>query len=330
MQSTVLTCTGVKAARRVEEKLLDATSPSPRRRAFSVVCCGADHFRDPAADTDTDIAAAAAMITNSNNTNNLQSNLPQLVYEAWLRWRQRRWWQLANDGAVEEDEAEVKEAVCGEVTTALTEQLYEYILKHTREPPALKRLREATAAMPGSRMQVTPEQGQLMAMLAQLVGATRAIEVGVYTGYSSACVALALPQDGLLVACENDAKVVKVAEKAWEDAGVRHKVDLRIAPAAETLNKLVEEGQTDSFDLAFVDADKRNYGLYYELLLKLVRPGGLIAIDNVFWYGKVADLQVDDKATVAIRELTDSLFVDERISFTLVPVGDGMALCRRR
>ncbi|GBF94855.1 caffeoyl- O-methyltransferase [Raphidocelis subcapitata] len=212
----------------------------------------------------------------------------------------------------------------------MTDRLYTYLLAHTREPPILRRLREETAGMHGAQMQISPEQGQFMGLLTELLGVRRALEVGVFTGYSSLAVAMALPPDGRLVALDKDAKSMEVARRYWREAGVGHKVDSRLAPADESLAALLAEHGPGSFDFAFIDADKRAYPRYFEACLQLVRPGGLIAVDNVLFYGKVADEQVQDKATVALREFNSSVLSDPRVSLSIVPVGDGMALCRKR
>uniref|UniRef100_A0A0D3GWF9 Caffeoyl-CoA O-methyltransferase n=1 Tax=Oryza barthii TaxID=65489 RepID=A0A0D3GWF9_9ORYZ len=180
----------------------------------------------------------------------------------------------------------------------------------------LKELREETAAMRGSQMQVSPAQAQLLAMLAQILGAQRCIEVGVYTGYSSLAVALALPESGRLVACERDERCLEVAKKYYQRAGVAHKVDVKHALAADSLKLLI-------------DGDKRMYEEYYELLLKLVRVGGLIVIDNVLWYGRVADPLVNDRKTISIRNFNKKLLEDNRVSISMVPIGDGMTICRK-
>ncbi|CAN6466161.1 unnamed protein product [Victoria cruziana] len=172
---------------------------------------------------------------------------------------------------------------------SITPQLYRYILDNVREPVILRELREETAALHGSQMQVSPDQAQLLAMLVQILGAQRCIEVGIYTGYSSLAVALVLPESGRLVACERDDRCLRIAEKYYERAGVSHKVTIKHALAVDSLETMIKEGEAGSYDFAFVDAEKRNYCKYYELLLKLVRPGGVIVIDNVLWHGKVAD-----------------------------------------
>lgn len=213
----------------------------------------------------------------------------------------------------------------------LDDELYEYLLKVSlREADSLRRLREETAAMPLSIMQIAPEQGQFMALLVELTGALRCIEVGVFTGYSSLAVALALPPEGRIIACDVSEEFTAVARRHWEQAGVAHKIDLRLAPAIETLDGLLAEGGAGAYDFAFIDAEKTEYGDYYERLLTLLRPGGLILIDNVLWSGRVADRESDDDDTKAIRAFNEKLATDERISLSMLPVADGLTLARKR
>ncbi|THU45484.1 hypothetical protein C4D60_Mb02t18410 [Musa balbisiana] len=213
---------------------------------------------------------------------------------------------------------------------SVTPQLYDYILSNVREPPILRELREETATMPGSQMQVSPDQAQLLAMLVQILGAQRCIEVGIYTGYSSLAIALVLPESGRLVACERDVKCLEIAKKYYERAGVSHKVDIKHGLAVESLRSLIQNGESCSFDFAFVDAEKRMYSEYFELLLQLVRIGGLIVIDNVLWHGKVADPQVNDSKTISLRNFNRKILEDKRISTSMVPIGDGMTICQKR
>ena len=214
---------------------------------------------------------------------------------------------------------------------ALTDSLYEYLLASSlREPPLLARLREETAALPNARMQIAPEQGQFMALLVRLMGARRCLEVGVFTGYSSLAIALALPEDGRIVACDVSEKWTSVARRYWAEAGVEHKMELRIAPALETLEHLLASGEAGSIDFAFLDADKENYTRYYELALGLLRPGGLIVADNTLWSGRVADPANNEAATLALRRFNASLHRDERVELSLVPIGDGLTLARKR
>ena len=213
----------------------------------------------------------------------------------------------------------------------LDERVYEYLLNVSlREADSLRRLREETAAMPLAIMQIAPEQGQFMALLVELTGALRCIEVGVFTGYSSLAVALALPADGHITACDISEEFTAVARRYWAEAGVDHKIDLRLAPALETLDALIAEGGAGTYDFAFVDADKSEYGDYYERLLTLLRPGGLILIDNVLWSGRVADPEIQTADTVAIRAFNEKLKRDERISLSMLPVADGLTFARKR
>jgi len=212
-------------------------------------------------------------------------------------------------------------------TTGLEKTLAEYIQSISlREPDILRQLREETAKLSMAQMQISPEQGQLMALLVQLMGAKKTLEIGVFTGYSALAVALVLPVDGKVIACDISEEYTAIAKDFWARAGVSEKIDLRIAPALETLEKLITEGETGSFDLAFIDADKRNYENYYERALILLRPGGLILIDNVLWSGKVADSTITDKQTQAIRKFNQKLHQDSRISLSLIAIADGLTL----
>jgi caffeoyl-CoA O-methyltransferase len=216
-------------------------------------------------------------------------------------------------------------------TLGFDNQLYDYFLSVSlREPDILRQLREETSHHPRAIMQIAPEQGQFMALLIQLLGATKTLEVGVFTGYSSLCVALALPPNGKIVACDVSEDFTAIARRYWEAAGVADKIDLRLAPALETLDKLIATGQAGTFDFAFIDADKENYQGYYERSLQLVRPGGLIAIDNVLWSGRVADPQVHDSSTQALQALNEKLHHDERITLSMVPIADGLTLALKR
>lgn len=199
-----------------------------------------------------------------------------------------------------------------------------------REPELLRRLRDETAARPDSGMQVSPEQGQFLGMLVRVVCARRALEVGVFTGLSSLHMALAMPPEGRLIACDVDAESTAIARRYWREAGVEDKIDLRIAPALGTLDVLLAAGAAGSFDFAFVDADKENYQRYYDRVLKLLRPGGLAAFDNVLWHGRVIDEAAQDNDTRAIREFNAKLHVDERVWLSLVPLGDGLTLALKR
>ena len=216
-------------------------------------------------------------------------------------------------------------------TLGLSTQLYDYLLDASlREPEILTKLRQETAQLPMGRMQIAPEQGQFMALLVQLMAAKKTLEVGVFTGYSTLVVALALPKDGKVVACDVSEEYTTIARRYWQEAGVNHKIDLYIAPALSTLDGLIAAGECDSFDFAFIDADKSNYDGYYERALQLVRPGGLIAIDNVLWSGQVADPDVQDNRTEKIRALNQKLHDDERINLSLVPIADGLTLAVKR
>lgn len=216
-------------------------------------------------------------------------------------------------------------------TIGLDSQLYDYLLSASlREPDVLKQLRQVTASHPRAGMQIAPEQGQFMALLIQMLGATKTLEIGVFTGYSSLAVALALPPTGKIVACDVSEEFTAIARQYWQMAGVADKIDLRLAPALVTLDQLLAAGQAETFDFAFIDADKQNYDSYYERSLQLLRPGGLIAIDNVLWSGKVADPQDQDKSTLTIRAFNEKLLHDERVSLSLVPIGDGLTLALKR
>jgi caffeoyl-CoA O-methyltransferase len=213
----------------------------------------------------------------------------------------------------------------------ITDEIHRYLVEHSvREPEVLARLRAATASLPQAQMQIGPEQGQLMALLARLIGAKRCIEIGVFTGYSSLAVALALPEDGRILACDVSEEWTAIARRFWREAGVEHKIELKLQPAVRTLEQLLAAGEAGRYDFAFIDADKPAYDTYYELLLKLLRPGGLIALDNTLWSGHVADSADRDPNTVALRALNDKLHRDERVDLSLLPVGDGLTLARKR
>ncbi|RUS95182.1 O-methyltransferase [Trichormus variabilis SAG 1403-4b] len=215
-------------------------------------------------------------------------------------------------------------------TIGLEKNLYNYLLSVSlREPDVLTQLRQETSQLPMAQMQISPEQGQFMALLVKLIGAKKTLEVGVFTGYSSLVTALALPADGKIVACDVSEEYTSIARRYWQRAGVADKIDLHIAPALETLDKLLASGAAESFDFAFIDADKGNYENYYERSLKLIRPGGLIAIDNVLWSGKVADSEVQDNQTNKIRFLNQKLHQDSRITLSLVPIADGLTLAMK-
>lgn len=212
-------------------------------------------------------------------------------------------------------------------TFSLPDDLRDYLLAVSlREAPVLKQLRERTAADPMSRMQIAPEQGQFMALLVRLMGARKALEIGVYTGYSALCVAGALPADGKLVACDISEAWTTLAQDYWREAGVIDRIDLRLAPALATLDQLIQAGESGSFDFAFIDADKENYLAYYERVLQLLRPGGLVAIDNTLWSGSVIDRSNREPDTLAIRAFNAALYADTRVQISLVPIGDGLTL----
>jgi caffeoyl-CoA O-methyltransferase len=213
----------------------------------------------------------------------------------------------------------------------IDERSYRYIMNTSvREPEVARRLREETQQLENAQMQIGPDQGQFMQLLVQLLCARKTLEVGVFTGYSSLWVAMGLPDDGRIIACDISEDYTAVARRYWKQAGVDQKIDLRLAPALETLDQLLKAGEAGSFDFAFIDADKTNYENYYERALQLLRVGGLIAIDNTIWSGKVADPAVRDADTVAIRRLNEKLFRDERITLSMLTVGDGLTLALKR
>lgn len=216
-------------------------------------------------------------------------------------------------------------------TTGLPDDVYQYIRKVSdRETPVLARLRAATAPRPEAEMQISPEQGQFMALLATLVGARRCIEIGTYTGYSALAVALALPPDGKLIACDVNDEFTRIGRPFWKEAGVESKIDLRLQPGLKTLDELLKDGQQDSFDFAFVDADKPNYIQYYEKLLQLVRPGGLICADNTLGLSGAPIVRQNNVSANAMREFNEHVHRDERVDLSMVPIGEGLTLLRRR
>ena len=219
----------------------------------------------------------------------------------------------------------------GRATLQLSDAVYQYLQDHSlRESDLLRRLRDETATLKEARMQLSPEQGQLLAFLVELTGARKAIEVGTFTGYSALCVATALPNDGHLVACDVSETWTAIGRRYWEEAGVLGKINLCIAPALETLDKLLATGEADSFDFALIDADKENYEVYYERILTLLRVGGLLLVDNVLWSGKVADPDDTGESTLAIRAFNRKVHEDDRVSLSMLPIGDGMTLIRKR
>mgnify|MGYP002778471435 FL=1 len=212
----------------------------------------------------------------------------------------------------------------------LTEEWYDYLLSMSlRETEVQRRLREETAAHPRAQMQIPPDQGQLLQLLIELTGAKKTLEIGVFTGYSSLAVALALPADGRIVACDVSEEYTAIARRYWREAGVEHKIELHIGPAVETLAKLAPEAGT--FDFAFIDADKANYDAYYEAALGLVRPGGLVAVDNVFQMGRALEAEAEgDPDVAALRALNAKIRGDERVTTCTLPVADGLTLARKR
>ncbi len=216
-------------------------------------------------------------------------------------------------------------------TLGLPDQLHDYILDNSlKELPILAELRKETQDHKQARMQISPDQGQLIALLIRLMSARRVLEIGVFTGYSSLTIALALPMDGRLVACDISEEYTSIAKRYWRLAGVQEKIDLRIAPALQTLDSLLESGQAETFDFAFVDADKANYSNYYDRALKLLRPGGLMAIDNVLWSGRVADMQSTDKIVQTMRIFNEKVAQDDRVQVSLLPLGDGITLALKK
>ncbi len=209
----------------------------------------------------------------------------------------------------------------------LDSHLHDYIVGATlREPPILQRLREETASHPRAIMQIAPEQGQFMQLLMLAIGARRTLELGVFTGYSSLAVALALPPDGKIVACDISEEFTGVARRYWREAGVESKIDLRIGPALETLDKLLAAGEAGTFDFAFIDADKPSYPDYFERSLQLIRRGGLIAVDNTLQTGGVADPNNNEPNVIVMRKFNETLLSDKRIALSMLPVADGLTL----
>ena len=211
-----------------------------------------------------------------------------------------------------------------------TDELYSYLVGTTNEPEIARALRLETEKMPQAGMQISPDQGCFLHFLVKLTGARQALEVGTFTGYSALWTALALPDDGKLIACDISDEWPRLGEPYWRQAGVDGKIDLRIGPGAETLQALLHDGRAGSFDFAFIDADKTAYDTYYELCLELLRAGGLIAVDNVLWHGAIADPEKDDPSTLALRALNDKITRDPRADSCLNPIGDGLFLARKR
>lgn len=215
--------------------------------------------------------------------------------------------------------------------TNMDERLYEYLLSVSlKEPDVLTRLREEIARDPMAILQIPPDQGQFMALLVKLMGAKRILEIGTYMGFSALSMALALPEDGYLLACDINREWTDVARRYWQEAGVADKIELRIAPALETMDDLLGDEPVRLFDMIFIDADKTNYCAYYETGLNLLRSGGLVILDNVLWSGKVADAREQEPDTVALRAINRMIYQDERIDASIIPIGDGMTIARKR
>ncbi len=216
------------------------------------------------------------------------------------------------------------------ISRGLDPELQQYVLRvGVREPEILKRLRQETSKLPMAEMQIAPEQGAFMGLLVELLGARRCLEMGTFTGYSSLAVALRLPDDGRIVCCDVSEEWTSIARRYWQEADVEHKIDLRLAPALETLDALIAGGEAATFDFAFLDADKEPYATYYERALELLRPGGLLAVDNVFGSGEVHGPRQDARIE-GIRALNEKAATDERVSLAMVPIGDGLTLARKR
>jgi len=222
-----------------------------------------------------------------------------------------------------------KETLMPKTFLPLDSSLYDYMLEHgVREPVLARGLREETAKLEFSAMQISPDQAQVMAMLVKLVNAKRIIEIGSFTGYSALIMAQALPQDGQLVCCDISKEWTDIGQSYWQQAGLAQKIDLRLAPALDTLQALKQQQQ--QFDLAFIDADKENYSAYYDICFELLKPGGLILVDNVFWGGWVVDLAQQDADTLAIRDLNQKIAQDPRVDICMLPIGDGLTLARKK
>lgn len=213
----------------------------------------------------------------------------------------------------------------------LTQPLYDYLLAHSlRETDVQRSLRQDTAKRPMALMQAPPEEAQFLALLVELIGARNCLEVGVFTGYSTLAMALALPEDGRIIACDIDEETTAIARDYWRQAGVDERIDLRIGDARKTLQDLIEDGNAGQVDMAFLDADKTGYAEYYEQILTLLRPRGLLVIDNVLWNGAVADPAKSNESTDALRALNKQLHTDQRITLSMLPVGDGLTLAVKR
>lgn len=218
-----------------------------------------------------------------------------------------------------------------DATINLTPEVYQYLVNHSvREPAILAELRIETHKLSDSRMQICPEQGQFMAMLMEISGARKTLDIGTFTGYSALVVALALPKDGKVFAFDLSDEWTSIARQFWQRSGAGDKIELKLGPAQESLQQLIDDGQSGTFDFAFIDADKANYDHYYEQAMQLVRAGGVIAIDNVLWSGKVADPDENDESTRAIRQLNTKVWKDERVNISMLAIGDGLTLARKR
>lgn len=218
----------------------------------------------------------------------------------------------------------------GKQTLNLTDDLYSYLLDVSlRESPVLKALRKETDELENSQMQVSPDQGQFMALLVKLIAAKQIIEIGTFTGYSALAMALALPDDSTIIACDNSEKWTAIARKYWQLAGVNEKIDLRLAPALETLQSLIDGGHADQFDLVFIDADKVNIRNYFEHSLILLKAGGVVLVDNVLWSGSVINSSDESDDTCSIRDFNESLLQDARVEISLLPIGDGLTIARK-
>jgi len=216
-------------------------------------------------------------------------------------------------------------------TIPLTDALRDWMLAHgVRETDVMRELRRVTAGLPNASMQISPEQGQLLTLLVELVGARRALEIGTFTGYSAICIARGLPPEGRLITCDIDPEVTTIARDFWRRAGLDGRIELRLGEAAATLDGLLADGAAGTFDFAFIDADKDHYPAYVEKCLTLLRPGGLLAIDNAFWSGRVADPANDEPATRILRQIATMLRGDSRVTAALVPIGDGLWVARKR
>ncbi|OGT37819.1 MAG: SAM-dependent methyltransferase [Gammaproteobacteria bacterium RIFCSPHIGHO2_12_FULL_37_14] len=218
-----------------------------------------------------------------------------------------------------------------DTTINLTSTVYSYLKNNSlREPEVLKQLRNETNKKFQARMQISPEQGQFMRLLVEILNAKKSLDIGTFTGYSALAVALSLPDNGKVIACDTSVEWTNLAKHFWEIGNVAHKIDLKLAPALQTLDKLLTDGEVNTFDFVFIDADKQNYIAYYEKSLALLRTGGLIAIDNVLWGGRVADPTIHDTDTVIIRQLNSKILTDERVTISMLPIGDGLTLARKK